>query len=184
MELMVIVGILGILAATAIPWYQRFQLRTKAAECKSNLAALRSAESSYFSEYGNFIMVAPVPGGLATTTKRAWPICAAPITMASPGQCILGYRPEGPTYYTYGVRNTTGVNGGLGNISYLADALSDIDGDGRPNIWGIDVPPQNVMVPTGLVGVNGCTTVFDPLGNPNLLRQVGPCGIGDGSSVF
>ena len=47
-ELMIVVAIIGILAATSIPWFQRFQLRTKASEGRVNLVAIRSAEAGYY----------------------------------------------------------------------------------------------------------------------------------------
>ena len=46
-ELMIVVAIIGILAAIAIPNFMRFQLKAKASEGKTNLAAIRTAEESY-----------------------------------------------------------------------------------------------------------------------------------------
>jgi prepilin-type N-terminal cleavage/methylation domain-containing protein len=184
MELMIVVAIIGILAATSMPWYQRFQMRSKIAEGKLNLVAIRSAEGSAFAEMGSYLAMAPAPAGAAGSTKRVWLPCPNPITLASPGYCILGFVPEGPTYYTYAVQNTMGANGVPGNVSYFADAQSDIDGDGTPNIWGIEVPAQNTFGPSGLAGVLGCGTVFDALSNPGLYEQIGPCQVGSGLSVF
>jgi prepilin-type N-terminal cleavage/methylation domain-containing protein len=47
-ELMIVVAIIGILAALAIPNFIQFQLRSKAGEGKVNLAAIRTAEEGYF----------------------------------------------------------------------------------------------------------------------------------------
>jgi prepilin-type N-terminal cleavage/methylation domain-containing protein len=184
MELMIVVAIIGILAATSMPWYQRFQLRSKVAEGKLNLVAIRSAEGSAFAEMGSYLAMAPTPAGVAGSTKRNWAPCPTPITLASPEYCMLGFVPEGPTFYTYAVQNTQGANGVPGNVSYFADAMSDIDGDGAPNIWGIEIPPQNTPGPSGLAGQNGCATVFDGLGNPGQFEQIGPCQVGFGVSVF
>ena len=43
-ELMIVVAIIGILAAIAIPNFIKFQLRAKAGEAKVNLAAIRTGE--------------------------------------------------------------------------------------------------------------------------------------------
>ena len=52
------------------------------------------------------------------------------------GFCIMGYAPEGPTYYDYEVWTVTG-NGALApgamNVEYFALSNSDIDGDGAVN---------------------------------------------------
>ncbi len=47
---MIVLAILGILSAVAIPNYLRFQLKSKSTEGKVNLAALRTAEVAYFGE--------------------------------------------------------------------------------------------------------------------------------------
>ncbi|MFI5216165.1 MAG: type IV pilin protein, partial [Candidatus Limnocylindria bacterium] len=42
-ELMIVVAIIGILAAIAIPNFLKFQLKAKTSEGKTNLAAIRTA---------------------------------------------------------------------------------------------------------------------------------------------
>nr|AFX67097.1 pilin [Myxococcus sp. 092B04] len=56
-ELMIVVAIIGILAAIAIPNFIKFQARSKQSEAKTNLKALYTAQKSFFSEkdrYSNF----------------------------------------------------------------------------------------------------------------------------------
>ena len=63
-QLMVVVAIIGILAAIAIPNFLRFQLKAKSSEGKTNLAAIRTAEESYFAEYGGYVSALPSPPAL------------------------------------------------------------------------------------------------------------------------
>ena len=60
-ELMIVVAIIGILAAIAIPNFIRFQLKAKSSEGKANLAAIRTAEESYFAEYNGYVSAQPTP---------------------------------------------------------------------------------------------------------------------------
>ncbi len=56
-ELMIVVAIIGILAAIAIPNFMRFQARSRTTEARTNLGAIYTAEVSFFGEgsaYGNF----------------------------------------------------------------------------------------------------------------------------------
>jgi type IV pilus assembly protein PilA len=59
-ELMVVVSVLGIVAAIAVPNYLRYQARSRQAEAKMTLAEVFVAQVSYYGEqsfYGNFSQI-------------------------------------------------------------------------------------------------------------------------------
>lgn len=53
-ELMVVVAIVGVLAAVGIPQYSKFQSKARQSEAKMNLAALFTAEESFRQEWNQF----------------------------------------------------------------------------------------------------------------------------------
>jgi type IV pilus assembly protein PilA len=59
-ELMIVVAIIGILAAIAIPNFVEFQCRSKQSEAKTNLRALASAQEAYRAEYDTYMNVPPI----------------------------------------------------------------------------------------------------------------------------
>ncbi len=71
-ELMIVVAIIGILAAIAIPNFLRFQLKAKSSEGKTNLAAIRTAEESYYSEFGLYVSALASPPTVAKNLKKAF----------------------------------------------------------------------------------------------------------------
>jgi type IV pilus assembly protein PilA len=50
-ELMVVVAIIGLLSAVAIPNFKKYQAKAKMSEAKLQLSAIYTAESSFFSDY-------------------------------------------------------------------------------------------------------------------------------------
>ena len=173
-ELMIVVAIIGILAAIAIPNFLQFQLRSKTGEAKVNLAAIRTAEEGYFAEFNNYVLAAQTPGSAAASNKRVW--SGGGITMFDQ----LGWSPEGEVFYNYAV---TAVTGGS---SYTLGATGDLDANGTPSDYGYIHPHPGATA--GLAGPIG-TCVAGGVYNPatagqDLLNTVGPCESLDGQSEF
>lgn len=53
-ELMIVVAIIGILSAIAIPNFQRFQSKSRQAEVKADLAAIYTAQTAFRTEYQQY----------------------------------------------------------------------------------------------------------------------------------
>ena len=53
-ELMIVVAIIGILAAIAIPNFMNYQCKAKQSEAKSNLGNIRTAEEAYYAEKNSY----------------------------------------------------------------------------------------------------------------------------------
>jgi type IV pilus assembly protein PilA len=100
-ELMIVVAIIGILAAIAIPNFVKFQARSKQSEARTNLKALFSAEKGWFGERdtysdrlnlvgyaperGNRYAVSVGPAALAACLDRS---TSNPPTVAGGYPCI------------------------------------------------------------------------------------------------
>jgi type IV pilus assembly protein PilA len=54
-ELMIVVAIIGILAAVAVPSFQRFQAKARQSEAKTLLSGLYTAEKTYKMEWGTYL---------------------------------------------------------------------------------------------------------------------------------
>jgi type IV pilus assembly protein PilA len=175
---MIVVAIIGILAAIAIPNFMRFQLKAKASEGKTNLAAIRTAEESYMAEFGTYVgNAAAEPAAVPGSMKSLWP-------GVEPGFLTLGWAPEGSVYYQYEV----GIS--AAGTEFWAGANADIDGNGTPNQWAYVKPVAGAAATTaakpGILGA-GCVAagVYDPATtNQDLLNTVGPCDGLSGASEF
>ena len=54
-ELMIVVAIIGILAAVAIPNFQRFQRKARQSEATTQLGAIHSAQNAFAGQWENYI---------------------------------------------------------------------------------------------------------------------------------
>lgn len=159
-ELMIVVAIIGILAAIAIPNFIRFQLKSKSSEGKVNLAAIRTAEEGYMAEFGSYVAAGASPAAPGGSSKAAF--------VDAGGFNTLGWAPEGNVYFSYGV--------GVGtDNTFTASAAADIDADTVQQVWG-----YKKSTPAGAAGVNTpvhtCTTT--------VLDTVVPCTSTHGQSIF
>lgn len=71
-ELMIVVGIIGLLATLAIPRFQQFQAKAKMAEAKTSLSHIYTLQEAYHldnNSYVNFGAVGYTGGGWGTCTN-------------------------------------------------------------------------------------------------------------------
>lgn len=165
-ELMIVVAIIGILSAIAIPNFQRFQMKSRQSEAKNALAAVYLSEKAYHQEwaqyFGDFRDIGYAPEGV----MRYHIETGSDGVRVSP-TAISGYMgPSGPinaptftnnnTYcgaaavVNYSVCNLDGdyanantlaaLNGDVLNVNtFRASASSDLDRDGISyDLWTID----------------------------------------------
>jgi type IV pilus assembly protein PilA len=69
-ELMIVVAIIGILAAIAIPNFIKFQARSKQSEAKTNLKSLFTAQKAYFGERDQFLTRGDIIGWSPEQSNR------------------------------------------------------------------------------------------------------------------
>jgi type IV pilus assembly protein PilA len=126
-ELMIVVAIIGILAAIAIPNFLQFRLKAKTSEGKSNLGAIRSTEVAYFAEWNFYVgnqASTPVGGRANSANKVSW--------NTGTRFSILGFAPEGSVFYDYQLEST-GANptADYPTTGLTMNAISDLDADGQ-----------------------------------------------------
>jgi type IV pilus assembly protein PilA len=84
-ELMIVVAIIGILAAIAIPNFLKYQAKSKQSEAKTNLKGIFTSETAYYAEQNQY-------GSLA----------------------FVNYSPTGTSRYAFGVGGAGAAGGGAG----------------------------------------------------------------------
>ncbi|MGA8891304.1 MAG: prepilin-type N-terminal cleavage/methylation domain-containing protein [Anaeromyxobacteraceae bacterium] len=166
-ELMIVVAIIGILAAIAIPNFLKYQLRAKFGELPTNVNALFKAEESLRQSERTIPGVAAttgqyyafsgtLPGTCPTTTKLGW--TDAELTTAR----NLDWVVEGQTYGCYGAA----VGGGTAPFGTQLTiwSTSDIDGDGNLGCVALFKPSLDST---------GAATAPPATGNPAACGTVG-----------
>ena len=124
-ELMIVVGIIGLLSAIAIPNFISYQARSRRSEAYVNLAAIARIQSAYHAEQGEYFEAGAWPnfadyGGLSTR-KMEWD-AASEAAYAG-----LGWRPEGQVFYVYDTN--TGATACTCAMCFTATAAGDVDDD-------------------------------------------------------
>jgi len=178
-ELMIVVAIIGILAAIAIPNFMKYQLRAKYSEIPTNIKSFYTAQKAL--AQAERTIAATIPGankGDGITTGRffatgALPAACVPSTSkitwlaADLGEAqAVDWVIDGATYGCY---NSTAVGGNPAVPNYgtalTAFAVSDIDGNGVNACTVLYVPQINstgVVSQAPVAAGNGCAPFADP----------------------
>jgi type IV pilus assembly protein PilA len=117
-ELMIVVAIIGILAAIAIPNFLTYQMKSRQSEAKTNLQAIRTSEISFQAERGCYLSVtregSPNPGG-NKSVPTPWGVGAIPVAPNANGFCNAGGT------FLGSFRNINFVATGSVNYGYVVD---------------------------------------------------------------
>ena len=99
-ELMIVVGIIAILAAIAIPSYLSYVRRSYLSEATSSIAAIKSAEESYFTLNGCYTEAEPNPNAIPSGVQADWDQAPMPLGW---GNNALAVRPDKRVRFQYQV---------------------------------------------------------------------------------
>ena len=121
-ELMIVVAIIGILAAIAIPSFLAMQLRAKRSELPTNLDAIRTAEKAYHAEWDTYTACGQTPSPIPGRTPTVF-IGGDYTSFAN-----LGWTADGLVRGQYQVDNISATTN-LTADAFIAHARSNIDGN-------------------------------------------------------
>ncbi len=139
-EIMIVVAIVSILAAVAVPNYVRYQLRVKAAESRVLLGSIITAQEAFLAEFEQYAEIAAIPAGISSGEKRPWPIVACPsaCSRTNTADCnsfeCLGFNPETVVYYSYGTSRVVATSGQTAEFG--VGAAADLDADSTVGSFG------------------------------------------------
>lgn len=146
-ELMIVVAIIGILAAIAIPNFVRFQARSKQSEAKTNLKALFTAQKAYYGEKdryesdGSIIGWAPEQGNryrydIGPGSVGSW---ARPGNVTASYSVVLADSTRISTAPTAATLPTGGIGPGFSGACPACEfggvAASNLDSDTTQDEW-------------------------------------------------
>ena len=123
-ELMIVVGIIGILASIAIPGYQRITARSRRSELQAVISKFRLYFKNIHDNQGSFSTPQTLGAGIASAFNPAAPVQpgqAGPWVPTASGWSDLPFPPEGPIrmryWYTMG---SAGADGRVHDITLQA----------------------------------------------------------------
>ena len=157
-ELMIVVAILGILAAVAIPAFLKYIKRSKTSEATMNVRKLYDGSVTYFAtEYADtdgdpvdnqFPGAAVHPNDAPSSDKYApvdWGFATDNGTWAA-----LSFAVADPHYYQY--QYDSSANADENQCQFTASAFGDLDGDGTQSTF-VRFGSVNNMEVTGSAGL-------------------------------
>ncbi|MBW2495714.1 MAG: prepilin-type N-terminal cleavage/methylation domain-containing protein [Deltaproteobacteria bacterium] len=166
-ELMIVVAIIGVLAAIAVPSFRNYQLTSKRAEAFANLSSLGKAQKAYFAEFNDYVPVAAEPsftsGTPPTTVKRDM----SPLNAAFSD---VGWVPDGDVFFDYDTATADDPMTGTCTCTeacFTAAAYGNLDGDANLSVLLYTHPDAaGGFCETGLVGnhsppLNNGSRMFD-----------------------
>ena len=135
-ELMIVVAIIGILAAVAIPQFLDYMKRSKRGEAELQLNSIDKANIREFAENSSYVPTVEVPTPVATcctqnfnNSKRCAVVAA---DWAGPSWVALDFEMTKPFFFQYA------YNGVAGGATYSATATGNMDCDPDSIVYRVE----------------------------------------------
>jgi type IV pilus assembly protein PilA len=134
-ELMLVVGIIGVIAAIAIPNFVQYQARSRRSEAYTNLSAMGRAQKAYQADHNSYVDTGvSFPDPSLYNSHHLSPQTMPWDAASQAAFADLGWGPEGKVAYSYAsytnVTATTGPNCGTCDLCFTGAAYGDVDGNG------------------------------------------------------
>ncbi|GIW53747.1 MAG: type IV pilin [Nitrospiraceae bacterium] len=146
-ELMIVVAVLGIVSAIAIPNYLRYQGKSRQSEAKTNLGGVFVAEATYYGEQSRYSSFDDIGFTVAASTNR-YTYRSQQTTVnggvVSPGVVVVINPGNGAITPT---PDNTVVAAASGGTGFTATATADLDSDLTIDQWHVNDLKQNLQVP-------------------------------------
>ncbi len=123
-ELMVVVGIIGLLAMIAIPAFSRYQAKARQSEAKIGLGGVFTAEKSFMSEYSAYVSSMNAIGYSPEGQKRNYDVGFADNTTNAPTYAFIGFLGETDIPDYASINNTMTCTGSADTLG----SLTAVDG--------------------------------------------------------
>jgi len=185
-ELMIVVAIIGILAAIAIPNFIKFQARSKQSEAKANLKASFTAMKAFFQEKDRYSDKVQEIGFVPERNNRYAYFLNATGTLSSRLPAVETYTAGGgdtgigvdefkgyaPLTYLASVctgapQNAAGSWTDAGGLQYTVLARGNVDSDAAIDLWTISTGSRTFAAPSGTCTMTGPVAGGEPANNEN-----------------
>ena len=150
-ELMIVVAIIGILAAIAIPNFIKFQARSKQSEAKANLKAMFTAEKAFYQEKDRFSSLVGEVGFAPERNNRYNYSLTASVfddrtgTIASTGTLATAIEADNFKGYSLTGAGVTAVSTpSVAQTTFTGTAIGNIDADTTWDQWSISTDSRTM----------------------------------------
>jgi type IV pilus assembly protein PilA len=130
-ELMIVVAIIGILAAIAVPNFMAMQLKSKRSELPANVGSIRVAELTFDATDNTYIAAPAHPRAVPDKNAVAWTLDSAEFES-------LGWRADSNVRGVYEVTMTT-------TTDFTVTGIIDCDGDGTVAMYSAGVHTNSAL---------------------------------------
>ncbi len=148
-ELMMVVGIIGILASIVIPTFIQYQARARTSEAKATLGAIYTGEIAYFTEAVRFGSLGEIRYVLTGTNRYTYRTGAAGAGGgANANVTAPGALTQDTANASFGTIEAEGTTVAMSSATgFTATANANLDGDTTIDRWHVNDLRQGLQTP-------------------------------------